>query len=99
MKTKYFYPNKDGNIEFTRNELEKLLNDVYDEGREAGKREAQPYIINLGNEPAPVYPTIIYNTPYKDTITMPGWDNGHIYCTNDNSIGRIVLETDKVTNM
>lgn len=96
MKTKYFYPNKDGNIEFTRNELEKLLNDVYDEGREAGKRETQPYIINLGDEPVPIYPTIIYNTPYKDTTTTPGWDTNHIYCTNDNSIGRIVLETDKI---
>lgn len=98
MKTKYFYPNKDGNIEFTREELEKLLNDVYDEGCEAGRRESKPYIINIGNtpEPTPYLPTIIYNTPYKDTITNPYYYN-HVYCTDDNSIGRITLELDTIS--
>ena len=33
MKIRYFYPNKDDKIEFTREELEKLINDVYDEGK------------------------------------------------------------------
>lgn len=94
MKTKFFYPNIDGNIEFTRTELEKLLNDVYDEGREAGKREAQPYIINFGNEPAPVSisPTFIYN----NTTGEPLWNTNKIYCTDDNSIGRITLELDTI---
>lgn len=99
MKTKYFYPNKDGNIEFTREELEKLLNDVYDEGREAGKKEITPYILNI-NEPTPYLPTIIYNTPpERNDITSPWWDPNwnKVYCTDDNSIGRITLEVETFT--
>ena len=38
MLIKYFYPNKDDKIEFTRQELEKLINDVYEEGRAEGIR-------------------------------------------------------------
>ena len=33
MKVKVFYPNRDGKIEFTRQELEKLLNEVYEDGQ------------------------------------------------------------------
>ena len=33
MKVKVFYPNREGKIEFTRQELEKLLNEVYREGQ------------------------------------------------------------------
>ena len=96
MKTKYFYPNTEGDITFTREQLEKLLNDVYDEGREAGKREVQPYIINIGNtpEPAPYLPTIIYNTP--PAPTMPTWNWTKVYCTDDNSIGRITIDYDTI---
>ena len=33
MKVKVFYPNREGKIEFTRQELEKLLDEVYREGQ------------------------------------------------------------------
>ena len=33
MKVKVFYPNREGRIEFTRQELEKLLDEVYREGQ------------------------------------------------------------------
>lgn len=33
MKIRVFYPNHNGKIEFTRQELEKLLNEVYHEGQ------------------------------------------------------------------
>lgn len=33
MKVKVFQPNRNGKIEFTRAELEKLLNEIYEEGR------------------------------------------------------------------
>ena len=33
MKVKVFYPNREGKIEFTRQELEKLLDEVYCEGQ------------------------------------------------------------------
>ena len=38
MLIKYFYPNKDNKIEFTKQELEKLINDVYEEGRMDGAK-------------------------------------------------------------
>jgi hypothetical protein len=37
MKVKVFYPNKADKIEFTRSELEKLLDEVYAEGYADGK--------------------------------------------------------------
>lgn len=57
MKVKVFQPNSHGKIEFTRAELEKLLNEVYDGGfhdGEAAQREkstwtwTSPYIYNDG---------------------------------------------------
>lgn len=36
MKVRCFYPNRDGKILFTKEELEKLLNEVYEEGRSTG---------------------------------------------------------------
>ena len=33
MGIKFFSPSEDGKIEFSREELEKLLNDVYEEGK------------------------------------------------------------------
>lgn len=38
MLTKYFYFNKDDKIEFTRQELEKLIKDIYEEGRMDGTK-------------------------------------------------------------
>lgn len=92
MKTKYFYPNKDGNIEFTREELEKLLNDTYNEGREDGHNESTPYIFATPIITSPP-PTIIYNTP------LPNWDYTKVYCSDDDSIGKITLTLDSVPNI
>lgn len=36
MKVRVFYPNKDGKIEFTKQQLEKLLDEIYEEGRAKG---------------------------------------------------------------
>ena len=55
MKVKVFQPNSRGKIEFTRAELEKLLNEMYEEGRRDCERTHN-------------YP-FIYNTPYYDSIT------------------------------
>ena len=81
MLIKYFYPNKDDKIEFTRQELEKLLNDVYEEGRAEGTK------MWISNTPSyPSYPPIIYNEKPFDTVP-------YIYCTDTNSIGNTVIET------
>lgn len=54
MKIKVFEPNHQGKIEFTRTELEKLLNEVYSDGYREGESDARsrtwtwtsPYITN-----------------------------------------------------
>lgn len=82
MLIKYFYPNKDDKIEFTRQELEKLINDIYEEGRMDGAK------VWVGN------PTI--TTPYcppSICIEKPMDLTPYTYCTDTNSIGNTVIET------
>ena len=83
MLIKYFYPNKDDKIEFTKQELEKLINDIYEEGRMDGTK------VWVGN------PTI--TTPYcppSITGTMNPSDlTPYLYYTDTNSIGNTVIET------
>lgn len=89
MKVKYFYPNKDGDITFTREELEKLLNDVYDEGKAEGLSISNPFA------PYIVYP---YTSPiYYNSTPTPDYKSTKIYCTDDDSIGRIVIDIDRNT--
>lgn len=86
MKVKCFYPDKNGNIVLTKSELEKLLNDVYDEGYSDGKQSSNLTI----TYPAPLapYTPYYYNESSKKTIdTTPV-----VYCTSDDSIGRIIIE-------
>lgn len=115
MRIKVFYPNDEGKIEFTREELEKLINEVYNEGKSDG---TTVYPITY-----PTYPTITnpyYQSPYitcSDNttdmeITIPEGPmvtsttlkvsnessnsfasrSGVVYCTNDDSIGKIYLQ-------
>ena len=93
MKIKYFYPNKDDKIEFTREELEKLLNDVYDEGREDGRNLVDHVYIPY-NPPTITtpYTPIWYNSP----TTAPGYDTT-IWCATDDAAGRYVLERENYT--
>ena len=74
MSIKYFNSNND-RFEFTREELEKLLNDVYEEGR---KSEETLPIFELLAKP------VVYNESVKDT--------SFVYCTDTDSIGKIILE-------
>lgn len=85
MKIRYFYPNKDDKIEFTREELERLINDVYDEGKEDGMRLAQPSTITV---PARIITPLWYNSrEYNDYTT--------VWCSNDDNAGRCVLEREE----
>ena len=88
MKVKYFYPNEEGDITFTKEELEKLLNDVYDEGKADGLSAANPWHVPYIVQP--------YQPIYYNTNTSPKIDWG-VYCTDDNSIGRIIIDTDRNT--
>ena len=81
MLIKYFYPNKDDKIEFTRQELEKLINDIYEEGRMDGTKVwvGDPTITT------PYCPPTIYNEKPIDLTP-------YIYYTDTNSIGDTVIE-------
>ena len=68
MKTRYFFLNKDGKVEFTKKELDKLLEDVYDEGYTAGK--AYGSITYYPYKYVPVW----YNTPTTSTLEV--WCSG-----------------------
>lgn len=72
MSIKVFKTNKAGKIEFTRCELEKLLNETYREGYTDGENHAK------SNYWTWTSPNLI-NTPYYGTITC---DNGSLLRTN-----------------
>lgn len=90
MKVKVFQPNSHGKIEFTRAELEKLLNEVYDGGfrdGEVAQREkatwtwTSPYVYNndlgITTTSSPSMPLTI-----NSSITQP---IDKLTCTYDNT--------------
>lgn len=73
MSVKVFKTNKAGKIEFTRCELEKLLNETYREGYADGENHAK------SNYWTWTSPSITLTTPYYDTVTC---DTGSLLRTN-----------------
>ena len=74
MSVKVFKINKAGKIEFTRCELEKLLNETYREGYTDGENHTKS---NYWTWTSP----IAINTPYYDTVTC-GTGTGSLLRTN-----------------
>lgn len=75
MTYKILIPNNsDGTFTFTKEDLEKLLDDVYNEGYFEGSKNKYYYPITYPSiTPNPIInPTITYNGPYD------------VLCTNDN---------------
>jgi hypothetical protein len=98
MKVKVFQPNHNGKIEFTRAELERLLNEIYNDGYREGEAAGQkhswtwtsPYITNH-----------TYRTTASDTTNDKGIDKLTCSCDSakDKGITEIVptfAETKKV---
>lgn len=89
MKVKVFEFDKNGKISFTKNELEKLLNEVYDSGYDDGKRSS-----NYWTWTSPYrYDTITCGTATNATITTstpdkikyePTYNPYEITCTHAN---------------
>lgn len=90
MRPKIFYVNEKGNIEFTKEQLEKLINEIYDEGKTDGINyhhvEYVPYQIPYQA------PTIDWNR----TITCNASDDYGVYFLEDDSIGRATLLFEKL---
>lgn len=73
MKVKVFQLNNHGKIEFTREELEKLLNEVYSDGYKEGEADARAY-------------TWTWNSPFLTTATNAiNYRGGEATTTLDNS--------------
>ena len=89
MKVKVFQPNSQGKIEFTRAELEKLLNEVYDGGfhdGEAAQREKSSWT---------------WTSPYRysDSITLTNGTNcANITDNHTQPIDKLTCTYDSVTN-
>lgn len=68
MKVKVFQPNHHGKIEFTRAELEKLLNEVYSDGYREGESDARSRTWTW-RSPLNLTGTPYYGTYYNTTST------------------------------
>ena len=80
MRIRTFYPNNQDKIEFTKEELEKLLTEVYEEGRADGY--AQGYAASKPVNITYPYTPFWYST--TRTAKLP-YDDNSITC-NDNGI-------------
>ena len=63
MKIKVFTPNERGKIEFTREELEKLLNEIYHDGLHDGE------VVQREKSPWTWTPPYVYNSDLGTTVT------------------------------
>lgn len=71
MKVKIFTPNRDGKIEFNQKDLESLLNEIYEEGYNDGKKNSfvpLKYPIDTKGE-------IYRNNPFKWETTITSSEN------------------------
>ena len=84
MKVRVFCPNKDNKIEFTKQQLEKLLDEVYEEGRakgyDQGYAAGRPFTITYPYTP---YWYITSTTP---TITCNGGEYGKEYTITSSNL-------------
>lgn len=91
MKIKVFYPNQQGKLEFTKKELEELLNEAYHEGYQDGDRKhwySYPYygsvtaLSNSNSNTADCVDGIKINTDYVYTDTATTSDIAEVYAVN-----------------
>lgn len=92
MKIKIMYPNRDGRLEFSKNELEKLLEEAYNEGYKDGKN-SNSYTIKDCN----YYPSVAYMN--EATCRVVSADSDCSTATIDDSIkvSRSTLNNIKVS--
>ena len=95
MKVRVFYPNKDNKIEFTKQQLEKLLDEVYEEGRakgyDQGYAAGRPITITYPYTPywytTTTTPIITCNDGDYTTTSNKTITSGYITANNSISIG------------
>lgn len=89
MSVKVFQTNKAGKIEFTRCELEKLLNETYNEGYRDGEAHAKNTYWTWTS------PSIINTTPYYGVTCL---DTNSSKSISDNNITDTVTLNDSIVN-
>lgn len=88
MKIKVFYPNQQGKLEFTKKELEELLNEAYHEGYQDGDRKhwySYPYygsVTALNSDGVAGVDGIKLNTDLAYTDTATTSDIAGVYAVN-----------------
>lgn len=96
MKVKVFQPNHYGKIEFTRVELEKLLNEVYSDGYREGEFNARSHTWTWTSP-------YLTNTPYYNTISTCNTDADKsidsLTCksANSNNVAKSVVDNSATT--
>ncbi len=85
MKVKVFTPNKNGKIEFSRKELEVLLDEIYNSGWEDGRNYN-------GSSWWWTSPTIPPYYSYSDSTGQPSWKQ-YVSVTNDTSSTKATTST------
>lgn len=92
MKVKVFYPNSKGEITFTKDELEKLLDEVYDAGYQDGRSKSWTWT-------SPWYYTTTNGTtgtPYTITTSSSSDSNDPLTIKYDTTNARISLNDDQI---
>lgn len=89
MKYKILQLDANGRISFTKEELEKLLDEVYDNGYEDGRKTCQyPYWYWKS------YPSTTPNIVYTDKTINPTLPNDYVYVgDNPNTMGTVTTGT------
>lgn len=76
MSVRVFYPNEDGNIVFTQEDLKRLVEDIYEEGYKDGSKRDPTYIPY--HEPA--ITNYLNNWPPIEWTTTITGTNANEYC-------------------
>lgn len=85
MKIKIFYPNRDGNIEFSKKDLELLLEEAYDEGYRDGR---------ASNVWTTSTPSITFGSQEITTGDFPKWNS---YTISSDAINTVSTEEAPIT--
>ena len=106
MKVRVFYPNKDNKIVFTKEQLEKLLSEVYEEGRvygySQGYNASRPISITYPYTPfwynskeIDITPTITCNGGEYATASTTTTMSGNMTLNNISTNGGIMIGDEK----
>ena len=78
MMVKVFTPNKNGKIEFTKEELEALLNEVWQDGYSSNRQYlwASPTVVNVPHLPTTITCDSITASGEPPTVTLATAVNG-----------------------